>query len=163
MASRPVAWGDKIINKTITANAASDNQDLLLRLTDSDTITVTRIIGDIAVVPESPLEAVDGVLAVDMAIGVAAAEAFSVNALPDANVDTEQPARGWLYIVRKTIYIAVGAGPVDRYMLPSWHFDVRAARKVDRGILYVSLSTTTLAGASFTTRWVGRIRALCMT
>jgi len=141
--------------------------NLLTTLTASDTVTAIRIIIRMHVVPQNLSDNIDGGAVVDMAIGVAALEAFTANVVPDPDVAAETPARGWLW---KDRLIAVGnsvTGPPahDVYYGTSLHADVRAMRKVDRGILYLAIAIRDMgvSGSFLPTSVIGSVRVLCAT
>ena len=159
---RPRAWGDSNISAVVTSGG-SLKVDLLTNLAASDTVTVTRLIGHLTVIPGTSLSVVDGAMAIDIGIGVSALEAFTAGVLPDPDQEQDQPARGWLYATRLLFFRAVGAGPVDTWHYPELHFDVRAARKVDRGVLYLFVKSGAALGSSQDVFISGRVRALCLT
>jgi len=157
------AWGDTLFGELIT----SGNQfvsGLLSEMTPSDTITVVRLVGHLVISPSSLIAVADGTQALDVGIGVSAEEAFNAAVLPDPNVAGDIPARGWLWRDRILMGNARVAG-LGENVVEYGHvrFDIRAMRKVDRGILYVSMFNSPIAGTPQSITVVGIIRALCLT
>jgi len=157
---RPRAWGDIIVDSSISAGTPL-NFNLLANLSATDTVTVVRLVGRLWF---SPLvsETGDGIMNVDMGIGVSAEEAFSAAVLPDVDDPTEQPARGWLWVDRAVCLNNNTAG-LERSTIAEIRFDIRSARKVDRGRLYLQIKPTLSAGSAFAVNTSGRVRALCLT
>ena len=160
--ARPRAWGDVLLQSTISSGGALLT-DLLANLSPSDTVTVIRLVGDLQFTPSAVSSVVDGTQVIDVGIGVASEEAFLATIVPDANAAGEQPARGWLYVARRVLYQAVDAGPLDRFIYPQFRFDIGSQRKVDRGRLYMTIHNSSDLGASQSVRVTGRVRALCLT
>ena len=165
--ARPRAWADTLVDVAFTTTGGVLIDNLLTPLTASDTVTAVRLIIHLHMVPQNLSDDIDGGTVVDMAVGVSAAEAFNANVLPDPNVAGDTPARGWLWRDR---LIAVGnsvTGPPahDVYYGTEIRADVRAMRKVDRGILYLHLISggMTVSGAYLPVAVIGIVRTLCLT
>ena len=164
MPSRPTAWGDTLMSVLIPSAAQMSPLNLLSALTPSDTITVARLIIHLTVVPANLATAGQATQLVDIGIGVAAAEAFNAGVLPDPNVAGDVPARGWLYADRLVCAHESPSGTLEWGHYSEVRLDLRASRKVDRGILYIVANNSFLeGGASFSVRLIGRVRALCLT
>ncbi len=162
MASRPRAWGDVIFEQALT-DALQVNNDLLVTLAASDTVTVVRIIGHLTVIPNNLAGAIEGAMKIDLGIGVASKEAFDADVVPDATTAADVPARGWLWADRLVCTKQNTSGTMEDWHYPEVRFDVRAMRKIDRGVLYLQMNNNGLAGTGFTVTVVGRVRALCLT
>jgi len=164
MAKRPLAWGDTHVQQALVT-ATQVNLDLLLALTPSDTVTVTRIIGRLAVYSDDLDSVADSGMRIDIGIQVVTAQAFAAGgaSVPSVAVATETPARGWLMKDRLLFMQAVGTDPLNRFRIPEAQYDIGAMRKVDRGKLILSLHSTIDLTAGINLRVVGLIRALCMT
>ena len=165
--ARPLAWADTHFDLTHSVAGTKNPINLLDNLAPSDTITVIRLIIHFMVQPQNLSDNIDGGSVVDLAIGVSAVEAFNANVMPDANVPADVPIRGWLW---KDRLVAVGnsvTGPPahDVYYGTELKADIRAMRKVDRGILYLVTSATdiSVSGSFLPTSLVGIVRALCAT
>ncbi len=164
---RPRAWADTLIDVPFTSSGAANNQDLLLTLTPSDTITVMRLVIHLTVGTQNFSDADDGATFVDMGIGVAAAEAFNVGstALPDPNQAGDVPARGWLWRDRMVhIEVNTTAPVITLFHISEVRADIRAMRKVDRGILYLRMVAAEQSVGDFVpTNVTGIVRALVAT
>jgi len=165
MARRRLAWADTRYLDTVI-DAGNEIDDLLAVLANVETKTVVRIIIDVWSSGTSTSETeFDNVMS--LGIGVAAQEAFDVGvtALPDPNVVTDVPSRGWLYVAEKPVMQSLPTGGTPTAMWrQNAHFseDLKAMRKIDRGVLYAYFRNTSLTTAS-SLILRGRIRCLCMT
>jgi len=163
--ARPRAWADLIWSAEIAdgGNMAPLNVLADLGASPLDTITVTRLVGDIYVVPTLPIIALDYSQRIDVGIGVATESAFDigVTAVPQPDISTEYPARGWLYVVTMWLFKINSTTHDDMYAHA--HFDIRTMRKVDKGILYVAAGNNPVQVGGEEIRVGGRIRALCLT
>ena len=160
---RPVAWCDFLMNFTSVATTVNlDN--LLVNQPASDTITVTRILGDFIALP-SPTQEVESAVTVDVGIGVINKEAFDLGTgvgIPNPTVEDSYPPRGWLYVARKPVMLTVpgGGSPAGIFVQPAhFKFDLRGQRKVDKGVLFMWIEQNNDI-ASMTLRFNGRIRVL---
>ena len=163
MASRPAAWADTLLSQVITAGTPLTALDLLAPLAASDTITVVRLLGRIRVVTAIDVNE-SGVARVDLGVGVAAAEAFTAGVTPDPGVAGDVPARGWLW--RDSVCVATSNSATFGTEVSIWpevRFDIRSARLVDRGNLYLAADNAVMDGSAMIVRLVGLIRALCLT
>jgi len=160
---RPRAWGDTLFNQPVVEGAATINSDLLVDLSPADTITAARLVGHLYVTTDNALGVVDGAIMVDFGIQVVSAEAFAAGVTPDPNVSSEGPARGWLWRDRCLVINAVGAGPIDWHYVSELKFDIRTMRRVDRGKLILSTTARLAHGTAYNTKFVGIVRALCLT
>jgi len=163
MADRPRAWADTILNVSVVGDAAIAPVNLLASLTASDTITAVRLVGDILIVPENAdtNESVRNLLT--MGIGVTSLEAFNASVLPDARTEADFPPRGWLYRDAKPYLFSNSATfGIELAELPRFKFDLRAARRVDKGVLFLEAFNDALMGTG-SVRLMGIIRALCLT
>jgi len=126
-------------------------------------MTVTRIIGEIRLFYTVNITVTDSLSIVDCGIGVSSVEAFNAGgaALPEPTVETEYPPRGWLYVASQPVYEKVATeGIALRDAV--FKFDLRGMRKVDKGILFLTLKQENITiGGSM--QVVGRVRTLCKT
>jgi len=164
---RHVAWCDFLMAFTM-ADAAIRLDNLLINAPASDTLTVTRIIGDFMVFPEATSE-VEGTYAVDCGIGVVNSEAFDLGSgvgISNPTVEDSTPPRGWLYAGRQPVFLSIpGGGTAGGHGMLAGHFkfDLRGQRKVDKGVLYMWLEQNDNSGTPQTLRCIGRIRTLFKT
>ncbi len=164
--SRARSWGDTRVNVSMTsAGAQASPLDLLSELVSSDRITVVRLVGHLYLVPVSLTATNAGIIQTDLGIGVASIEAFNVaGGIPDADDPTDVPIRNWLWADTLVMYHENAGG--TEVVAPTFgevRFDLRAMRKVDRGRLYLTMVSSSLAGTMFSVRVFGRVRALCLT
>jgi len=159
---RPRAWADILVNQASSSGSAGTPVDLLVDLPTMTRTTVARIIGDFMAFPDDRNATSDAVMQIDMGIGVASQEAFTAQIVPDPNVQAEYPALGWLYATTQMVLFNNSSGTTEAIVVPVWHFDIRANRKVDKGVLYMTWNNTAADGTGFTVRLVGRLRSLCL-
>ena len=162
MPPRPRAWADLIFTQVMANNTTLAPLDILFDLgaTRLDTITIVRLVGYFGLSHEALLTPVDGIQRIDVGIGVASEPAFASGNVPEADISTEYPPRGWLYATTRRILMDTSIGTA---FLPEWEFDMRASRKLDKGILYLTLSNNNVIGAGQAVLITGRVRALCLT
>ena len=164
MPARRLAWQDTIFDSTTLAAGILQEFDLLANAPTSDTLTVERILVDVWYFP-GPTNENEGLAQVSFGIGVASQEAFAANILPDPQSQTEYPARGWLYVATQPALQTMPSGGTPAAM---WrmdcHFkaDIRARRKIDKGILFLNTKNLTVSG-DLTLFRQGRVRVLCRT
>lgn len=160
------AWTDRRIVGVSLVAGTHFTRDLLFNAPTSDTQTVERIIGHIEVYYLTAAVPEDSESIVDMGIGVSSIEAFEVAAaagLPSPADETEYPPRGWLYVQSKGVRQVVstsGDGLID--VGATFDFDLRGKRKVDKGVLFLSMIQANIATGG-AMQVVGRVRVLCLT
>ena len=163
MVSRNRAWADTGLVAQSIASAGEIVTDLLANAPALDTITAVRIIGylDVAIPITSEVQSSESI---DVGIGVAAVEAFTVagSSLPNPRTDTEFPPRGWLYRARRISWQFKAANNEQQQMHAVFQWDVRAARKVDKGRLFMTITSTPLVGTAVVDV-TGLVRVLCLT
>jgi len=164
MASRRRAWADqRFAGLSFVANTEI-LVDLLENLDSMDTLTVVRIVGDLTMNYLVSTTVGDALSIVDVGIGVCASAAFGVGgATPAPSTETEYPPRGWIYAASQPVtQILDAAGGVSIVDRPArFQFDIRAMRKVDKGILFMNMvqNNITVGGAMQIT---GRVRTLVL-
>ena len=165
MPHRPRAWADLLFNIGILNNTNMVPLDILFDLGASrlSVITVVRLVAQFAVVGELPLQVATGTSRIDVGIGVATVEGFDGGATttPQPDVSTEYPIRGWLYATTKVVFNTNNSGSLSAF--PQWEVDMRAMRKIDKGILYLAAANNNADGDAINVRLIGRVRALCLT
>jgi len=163
MASRPMAWADLRLTLTTLITGVAQNLDILENAPTVDTLTVVRIVGDFFMMYSPNSTVVDSLSITDVGIGVASLEAFNAGgtSLPKPSAETEYPARGWLYCNSMPVsQQAESTGVLNTQA--HYKFDLGGMRKIDKGILFLSLQQTDiLVGGNM--RVIGRVRALCKT
>ncbi len=155
--ARTPYWADNLVDQEQAPALGSDNEDLMPALSQDERrgLTIVRLLIDLAVTP-SPTNGVVGTQTSLMGIGVASFEAFGAGVVPDSNVETDRPARGWLW--RSSLVILDDADNV----VPSMRVqaDVRAKRRVDDGVPFLNMVNQDRTGTAFTIRVTGIVRVL---
>ena len=89
-------------------------------------------------------------------IGIASQEAFGAGVLPDPASESDQPARGW--IMRTSVVVAQnGVGSVVVFPI---NMDIRGARKIENGELFITIDNLFVGGTSFSVNVSGLVRVL---
>jgi len=159
------AWADFNVDTNLAAAGEAVVNLLANATVNLDTITVTRIIGRLLVVPSVIANATVSIQRVAMGIGVASTEAFAigVTAIPSPSDVTDFPARGWLWKQLGIMVNQQDSGTVEAWHFPELVFDVRAQRKVDKGILFLKLRNDDVIAGTTAVKVIGLIRVLCLT
>jgi len=164
MADRPRAWADTRFKMQSLVAGTDFIVNLLLNAPTVDTLTAIRIVGELEFAYVVTTTIADSDSIVDVGIGVAADEAVAAGAaaLPDPASDSSYPPRGWLYVATGYVaqHITSATGLANKNAV--FKFDIRAARKIDKGTLFFRAAQANLnvGGAMELT---GRIRVLCLT
>ena len=158
------AWADQRFDgATLTAGARTIS-NLLANAPTIDTMTVSRIVGylDIGL---PVLTEIESSHVIDVGIGVSSLEAFTLGetALPDPQQESEYPPRGWLYVATKLSWQFKAASGDQQAQHAIFEFDLGGMRKIDKGVLFLSMEGTLNDGAASTPEVVGRVRSLCLT
>ena len=156
MPSRPTRWVDTLMTRDV-GDGTEQRQDLQGDLGDLEkrTATIIRVILDINSW-STTLAGAYGVQRVVFGLGVAPEDAWAVGVVPDPSAPTEKPVRGWLWW--GLVYAAqngTGAPVLSRIQA-----DLRAARKVENGHIYLVMKSTNRQGTPFTTSVEGTVRIL---
>ena len=164
---RRVNWCDFRMDFSLVAGAVQlDN--LLVNAPVSETLTITRIIGDFKVY-QPPTTEVENLSIIDCGIGVINDEAFILGTgvgIPNPTVEDSYPPRGWLYVGTDSTWqqLPGGGSPTGISSLPGhFKFDIRGQRKVDKGVLFMWIEQNLVLGSASTLRFLGRIRVLFKT
>ncbi len=122
---------------------------------DQMTLLRTIICHDYA---SAVLDSGEGSQILDIGIAVTSQEAFAASAVPDPNVDTDFPTRGWIYRCRhRLVAFAADAPAADVIRINK---DIRSKRKLENGECYLVINNTALTGTTFTARLIGITRQL---
>jgi len=154
---RPTDWIDTIISLTLAPMGGSAIQSLMTGVAPVNMrgMTLIRTIISLSLVSQTVAGAW-GVQRANLGIGVADQDAFAAGALPDPDVATDKPARGWVW--RSYAGVAQnGSGAPVIYTLTA---DIRGARKIENGELYIAGVNTDSLGTAFTVFVGGLIRTL---
>lgn len=157
------AWSDQRVLGTLLAASGTIKLDLLANLGATETKTATRVIMDLhAYPPVTNALNVDRSNLVDVAIGVVSAEAFTAETLPDPDAAGDYPQAGWLYVASKPVLKYADSGGPLVIVGAQFTVDLRAQRKVDRGVLFLTVLNIGVNGSDAVEVW-GRVRTLCLT
>ncbi len=164
MSQRNRAWADVRLAESI-GSGSNVLTDLLGGAPTVDTLTVVRIVGEIRVyiTPTSENE-LDQFI--DIGIGVTSSQAFgTAGATPDLKT-LGFPPRGWLYKATDHVLQSLPTGGTPTAMWRQdavFKFDLRAMRKIDKGVLFMEIENTAHLGTASTLEVVGFVRSLCLT
>ena len=153
---RPTDWVDTIINQAVN-NGGETIIDLLSSLSPADMRGATLIRTLVSLSFQSGTVAgAWGTQRFDTGIGISSQEAFAASALPDPSSSTDKPARGWIY--RTSVGVSQnGAGSPVLFERVA---DIRGARKIENGDLFIIFNNTAILGTSFNGQVMGLIRLL---
>ena len=158
--ARRTTWVDTLLDVDISGGAASLST-LLGGLTQIQTrgMTIVRTLVHIEF-RKTAGTGVAGVMAVDVGIGVASADAFAagVASVPDVTDPAAEPPRGWIYRSRVSMVDDSTQYPADRVM----DADIRGKRRLDAGTLYLVVEGNTVFGSGFVINVGGIIRTLLL-
>jgi len=100
----------------------------------------------------------EGSTEVSAGIGIATAEAFAAETLPDPATATDYPTRGWVWKGRYRVW----ATAADRAVLFTRRvdLDMRSQRKLDNGIGYLIIDNNAHEGSTVAIQAFGLIRQL---
>ena len=155
---RRTAWTDTVIS-FLVASGALDLRTLLTGISPVDTSGTTLIRTLIRLDFSSNTTAgAWGVQGVDFAIGIASQQAFAVGstAIPDPGVSGDKPPRGWVYRTSA----GVAQNGVGSPVIYSMQADIRGARKIEDGELYIVTRNTAIQGTAMGVNVRGLVRCL---
>jgi len=159
---RPRTWRDILVNQVVSTATQSVPLDILVDLPARDVKTVVRLIGSLTAFPDDRNATSEGVMSIDLGIGVVSQESFTAQVVPDPNVQADYPALGWLYASSRIVIFNNSSGTTEMFHIPEFNFDVGANRKVDKGVLTLVWNNTAADGTGFACRLVGRVRAVVL-
>ena len=96
-----------------------------------------------------------GLQDINIAIGVASQEAFAAAVVPDPSA-ADKPPRGWVW----RSYAAVSQNGSGAPVVATLVADIRGARKIENGELYIVADSGAAGGTAFTTDINGLVRTL---
>ena len=155
---RPRAWADTLVNQDLTTTQA--NFDLTLNLAPTDTSTLVRLVVHLNMFPDDIPTAGETIQSIALGIQTVSAEAFAAAVMPDPDVAADVPALGWLWRDNVGEFTQTTNSVIDSYHYPEIKYDGRAARKVDRGVVALTVQKTIIVGVAHDLRMVGIVRAL---
>jgi len=156
--ARQTDWDDTLVSLDIPSGGQKSQALTVSTQADihsSRGMTVVRTILELSLMSQSVAGAW-GTQTVDLAIGIASLEAFAAEVLPDPNVQTEKPPRGWMWRHR-TVLSQNGTGTPITVDISR---DIHGMRVVQNGVVYLIVNTMPIDGTAFSSRVVGLIRLL---
>jgi len=161
---RRTTWIDTHLAQ-ITAAATRDSDMLAGSEEPGDTVnrglTVTRIIINPLSMLSTTVAGAWGAQALHIGIGVSSISAFDVAAsagLPDPSVEGEAPDSGWLW--KAEVIVAQNGANGYNVVAARQAVDVRSQRKLQQGVLFITMSNLTLFGTAFSVATHGIVRTL---
>ena len=125
-------------------------------LSENFDLTVVRTLISLDIL-EGVTAAVVGIQAVYMGIGIASQESFNASVVPNPQIITESPARGWLW---KAMRLVQGTQTLNSYRIVHIEYDIAAQRKLDKGEMYMVIENNAFDGVAGAVRVHGEIRTL---
>jgi len=103
-------------------------------------------------------DAGEGSQNLDVGVAVTNQESFLDGSVPDPDVQTDMPSRGWVYRCRHRLHgFAADQPAVD---VRAVYRDIRASRKIENGVVYLHLRNNAADGVAATVRTTGITRCL---
>ena len=154
---RQRVWSDLLLATGI-ADGGQALDTLLGNVTENEAVgsTLVRLVLHLKFTVAS-VGSVVGEQALDIGVGVASQEAFAAGTVPDPNVSLEYPQRGWVWVDRFWVRDSTAR---DSVFEPEVTVDIRSARRIDRGVVYLVANNTSQFGTGFIVRMSGRVRLL---
>ena len=154
---RPTDWIDTIIAFSALAGGSEGSQSLMTGVAPVNMrgMTLIRTILRLGLF-STTVAGAWGVQGMHMAIGVASQEAFAAGILPDPDVATDKPPRGWVWRSSVVVTQSGATGPITQTI----EADIRGARKIENGELYIIARNADLGGTTFTVLVSGIVRTL---
>ncbi len=154
--ARPTDWIDTLVSLNPTTGG-QDFQSLMTGVAPVNMrgMTVIRTIISLGMISTTTAGAW-GAQRMDVAIGIASQEAFAAGVLSDPQTGTDKPPRGWVWRTSKVV-TQNGVGSVVVHDLMA---DIRGARKVENGELYIIANNLALEGTAFNVDVHGLVRTL---
>jgi len=150
---------------TIPSNGAIVPLDVLFDMREEVNKTVARLIVGIDLHIDNPDTNATGVARVTLGIGVATVEGFDGGAatVPSPSTTKEYPIHGWLFRAQYVVMYSNSATfGIELHRFPRIDKDLRASRKVDKGILYLAVTNVALQG-NIAVEMTGMVRAFMLT
>jgi len=153
---RQTDWIDTLVDLN-PATGAQDNVSLITGAAPINMrgVTLIRTIIYLGMTSQTTAGAW-GVQNLDMAIGITSQEAFAAGVLPDPDIAGDKPSRGWVWRSRQV----VTQNGIGAQVLYEVRADIRGARKIENGELFLVVDNNAIAGTAFTMDVTGLVRVL---
>ncbi len=157
-------WVDTHIDDNLAAAGTSLVNLLAAADIDLQTKTVIRCLGRLRAIPSVVANASVSAQRISLGIGVISREAFAIGGagVPSPGDLGEFPTGGWLYKEHAILVNQQDSGTVEAWEFPEFMWDIRAARKVDRGILYLRAQNNDLIAGTTAVKLAGLVRCLLL-
>ena len=154
--ARRTSWQDRIISTTVVSGGVLNN-DMLIDISRDEGrgATIGRLIADITIF-STTVAGAWGLQIVDIGFGMIERDALAASAVPDPNVSSDQPSRGWMFRTR-CVAFQNGVGTVIGVKCM---FDIRSQRRIDASTLGMLVVNTAGLGTNFTIGMEGIVRVL---
>ena len=164
-ARRGRLWTDFNFDENLADAGISLKNLLANAVVDLQTKTVIRCLGRLRVLPSVVANATVSAQLISIGIGVTSRDAFTAAgaSVPSPAVATDAPTNGWLYKEQAVLVNQQDSGTVEAWEFPEFRWDIRASRKVDRGILFAKIINDDLIAGTTTVKVVGLVRCLVLT
>ncbi len=160
---RATLWVDTIIDSNVTDGGGNVLVDLSTSaVVDRQTFTAIRWIIRLLAVPSVIANATVSTQRVSIGIGVVSRDAFVAGgaAVPSPSVMTEFPTEGWVLRDHGILVNQQDSGTVEAWHFPEFRYDIRAARKIGRGVPFLSMGNADLIAGTTAVKVAGVIRTL---
>ena len=146
MASRQTDWMDTVVGDA-AATGTQASRSLITGLAPSNMRGTTAIRTLVSLdFASSTVAGAWGLQRVDFAIGMTSQEAFAAGTLPDPAISSDRPSRGWIY---RTSLLVSQNGSGAPIVFPV-RADIRGARKIENGEMFLVFDNTAIDGTTFT-------------
>ena len=125
--------------------------------------TIVRMIMCYSLCPNN-FGVVDGIMRVDVGVGMFDQEAFAVESLPDPDTRDDQPGNGWMYRCQHLVLDRDDIAGQSLYQtrIVEVNRDLRAMRKVDGREPGIIFDSNIFQGVGFTVQISGIVRLLML-
>ena len=154
---RPTDWIDNT-GGVVTLAGGLGKLDLTAAFSQTDLrgVTLIRTLVELGAY-STTIAGAYGVSTLYMGIGIAARDAFPVTgAIPDPGSGSEKPPRGWIW--RASVQVTQNG--IGTSIVTHVRYDIRGARKIEAGIVYLVTKNVTQVGTAFTINLSGVVRLL---
>ena len=158
---RPRTWVDINIDENLTSGSSFIKDLLVNAVVDLQTKSIIRWIGRLLVIPSTVANSTVSAQLVSLGIGIVSRDGFAVaGGVPNPQTATDFPITGWVIRDQAVLVNQQDSGTVEAWHFPEFRFDIRAARKVDRGIAMLHVAQVDLIAGTTAVKIAGLVRCL---